>query len=77
MGAQWYDSMIAVRSCDKKHARISNSYGRVESDHQLWFHGGTFMPVNGESENLKYSIGLFEALGKKFNVINNNSDDFF
>jgi len=73
MGAQWYDSMIAIPGCDKNMPGALIAMGRVNRP-ALMVYGGTIHSGRWKGEHLNI-VSAFEALGKKFN--NAISDEDF
>jgi dihydroxy-acid dehydratase len=73
MGAQWYDSMIAVVGCDKNMPGSVIAMGRVNRP-SIMVYGGTIHSGKWKGESLNI-VSAFEALGKKFNNTI-TSDDF-
>lgn len=65
MGAQWYDSMIAVVGCDKNMPGSVIAMGRVNRP-SIMVYGGTIHSGKWKGESLNI-VSAFEALGKKFN----------
>jgi dihydroxy-acid dehydratase len=65
MGAQWYDSMIAVVGCDKNMPGSIIAMGRVNRP-SIMVYGGTIHSGKWKGESLNI-VSAFEALGKKFN----------
>ncbi len=65
MGAQWYDSMIAVVGCDKNMPGSVIAMGRVNRP-SIMVYGGTIHSGKWKGESLNF-VSAFEALGKKFN----------
>jgi dihydroxy-acid dehydratase len=65
MGAQWYDSLIAVPGCDKNMPGALIAMGRVNRP-ALMVYGGTIHSGKWKGESLNI-VSAFEALGKKFN----------
>ena len=65
MGAQWYDSMIAIPGCDKNMPGAIIAMGRVNRP-SIMVYGGTIHSGKWKGESLNI-VSAFEALGKKFN----------
>ncbi|MEM8521274.1 dihydroxy-acid dehydratase [Flavobacterium sp. PL12] len=65
MGAQWYDSMIAIPGCDKNMPGAIIAMGRVNRP-AIMVYGGTIHSGKWKGESLNI-VSAFEALGKKFN----------
>src|SRR6187431_541429 len=65
MGAQWYDSLIAIPGCDKNMPGALIAMGRVNRP-ALMVYGGTIHSGKWKGESLNI-VSAFEALGKKFN----------
>ena len=65
MGAQWYDSMIAIPGCDKNMPGAVMAMGRVNRP-SIMVYGGTIHSGKWKGESLNI-VSAFEALGKKFN----------
>lgn len=65
MGAQWYDSMIAVVGCDKNMPGSVIAMGRVNRP-SIMVYGGTIHSGKWKGESLNI-VSAFEALGKKIN----------
>jgi dihydroxy-acid dehydratase len=65
MGAQWYDSMIAIPGCDKNMPGALIAMGRVNRP-SIMVYGGTIHSGKWKGESLNI-VSSFEALGKKFN----------
>nr|WP_315175278.1 dihydroxy-acid dehydratase [uncultured Flavobacterium sp.] len=72
MGAQWYDSMIAVVGCDKNMPGSVIAMGRVNRP-SIMVYGGTIHSGKWKGETLNI-VSAFEALGKKFNNTISNED---
>jgi dihydroxy-acid dehydratase len=64
MGAQWYDSLIAIPGCDKNMPGALIAMGRVNRP-ALMVYGGTIHSGKWKGESLNI-VSAFEALGKKF-----------
>jgi dihydroxy-acid dehydratase len=64
MGAQWYDSMIAVVGCDKNMPGSVIAMGRLNRP-AIMVYGGTIHSGKWKGESLNI-VSAFEALGKKF-----------
>lgn len=64
MGAQWYDSLIAIPGCDKNMPGALIAMGRVNRP-ALMVYGGTIHSGRWKGEHLNI-VSAFEALGKKF-----------
>jgi dihydroxy-acid dehydratase len=73
MGAQWYDSLIAIPGCDKNMPGALIAMGRVNRP-ALMVYGGTIHSGKWKGESLNI-VSAFEALGKKFQ--NTISDEDF
>lgn len=73
MGAQWYDSLIAIPGCDKNMPGALIAMGRVNRP-ALMVYGGTINSGRWKGEHLNI-VSAFEALGKKFQ--NTISDEDF
>lgn len=73
MGAQWYDSLIAIPGCDKNMPGALIAMGRVNRP-ALMVYGGTIHSGRWKGEHLNI-VSAFEALGKKFK--NTISDEDF
>ncbi|MBD0725252.1 dihydroxy-acid dehydratase [Flavobacterium sp. L1I52] len=65
MGAQWYDSMIAIPGCDKNMPGAVIAMGRVNRP-AIMVYGGTIHSGKWKGESLNI-VSAFEALGKKLN----------
>lgn len=65
MGAQWYDSMIAIPGCDKNMPGAIMAMGRVNRP-AIMVYGGTIHSGKWKGESLNI-VSAFEALGKKLN----------
>ncbi|WP_166924167.1 dihydroxy-acid dehydratase [Flavobacterium poyangense] len=65
MGAQWYDSLIAIPGCDKNMPGALIAMGRVNRP-AIMVYGGTIHSGKWKGESLNI-VSAFEALGKKFN----------
>lgn len=65
MGAQWYDSMIAIPGCDKNMPGAVMAMGRVNRP-AIMVYGGTIHSGKWKGESLNI-VSAFEALGKKLN----------
>ncbi|WP_188050945.1 dihydroxy-acid dehydratase [Flavobacterium sp. GP15] len=65
MGAQWYDSLIAIPGCDKNMPGAIMAMGRVNRP-AIMVYGGTIHSGKWKGESLNI-VSAFEALGKKFN----------
>lgn len=65
MGAQWYDSLIAIPGCDKNMPGALMAMGRVNRP-AIMVYGGTIHSGKWKGESLNI-VSAFEALGKKFN----------
>lgn len=65
MGAQWYDSLIAIPGCDKNMPGAIMAMGRVNRP-AIMVYGGTIHSGKWKEESLNI-VSAFEALGKKFN----------
>ncbi|MCF8330630.1 MAG: dihydroxy-acid dehydratase [Crocinitomicaceae bacterium] len=65
MGAQWYDSLIAIPGCDKNMPGAVMAMGRVNRP-AIMVYGGTIHSGKWKGESLNI-VSAFEALGKKFN----------
>ncbi len=73
MGAQWYDSLIAIPGCDKNMPGSVIAMGRVNRP-SIMVYGGSIHSGKWKGESLNI-VSAFEALGKKFsNTI--SPDDF-
>ncbi|MBC5838731.1 dihydroxy-acid dehydratase [Flavobacterium muglaense] len=73
MGAQWYDSLIAIPGCDKNMPGSVIAMGRVNRP-AIMVYGGSIHSGKWKGESLNI-VSAFEALGKKFsNTI--SPDDF-
>ncbi|MCV9933849.1 dihydroxy-acid dehydratase [Flavobacterium sp. LS1R47] len=64
MGAQWYDSLIAIPGCDKNMPGALIAMGRVNRP-ALMVYGGSIHSGKWKGESLNI-VSAFEALGKKF-----------
>jgi dihydroxy-acid dehydratase len=73
MGAQWYDSMIALPGCDKNMPGALIAMGRVNRP-AIMVYGGSIHSGTWKGESLNI-VSAFEALGKKLQ--NNISDEDF
>ncbi|KFF15065.1 dihydroxy-acid dehydratase [Flavobacterium hydatis] len=73
MGAQWYDSLIAIPGCDKNMPGALIAMGRVNRP-ALMVYGGSIHSGKWKGESLNI-VSAFEALGKKFQ--NTISDEDF
>jgi len=73
MGAQWYDSMIAIPGCDKNMPGALIAMGRVNRP-AIMVYGGSIHSGTWKGESLNI-VSAFEALGKKLQ--NNISDEDF
>lgn len=65
VGAQWYDSLIAVVGCDKNMPGSVMAMGRINRP-SIMVYGGTIHSGKWKGESLNI-VSAFEALGKKFN----------
>jgi dihydroxy-acid dehydratase len=65
MGAQWYDSMIAIPGCDKNMPGSIIAMGRLNRP-AIMVYGGSIHSGKWKGESLNI-VSAFEALGKKFN----------
>lgn len=65
MGAQWYDSMIAVVGCDKNMPGSIIAMGRLNRP-AIMLYGGTIHSGSWKGQSLNI-VSAFEALGKKMN----------
>ena len=63
MGAQWYDSMIAIPGCDKNMPGALIAMGRVNRP-AIMVYGGSIHSGTWKGESLNI-VSAFEALGKK------------
>lgn len=72
MGAQWYDSLIAIPGCDKNMPGALIAMGRVNRP-ALMVYGGTINSGRWKGEHLNI-VSAFEALGKKFNKTISDED---
>jgi dihydroxy-acid dehydratase len=72
MGAQWYDSLIAIPGCDKNMPGALIAMGRVNRP-ALMVYGGTIHSGKWKGESLNI-VSAFEALGKKFQSTISNED---
>ncbi|MGL5112710.1 MAG: dihydroxy-acid dehydratase [Flavobacterium sp.] len=63
MGAQWYDSMIAIPGCDKNMPGALIAMGRVNRP-AIMVYGGSIHSGEWKGEKLNI-VSAFEALGKK------------
>jgi dihydroxy-acid dehydratase len=56
-GAQYYDGLIAVVGCDKKHAGLHNGYGQIKSScyYGLWWHHCRW---SLQRPRVKYCVGF-------------------
>jgi dihydroxy-acid dehydratase len=72
MGAQWYDSLIAIPGCDKNMPGALIAMGRVNRP-ALMVYGGTIHSGRWKGEHLNI-VSAFEALGKKFNKAISDED---
>ena len=63
MGAQWYDSMIAIPGCDKNMPGALIAMGRVNRP-SIMVYGGSIHSGEWKGEKLNI-VSAFEALGKK------------
>jgi dihydroxy-acid dehydratase len=72
MGAQWYDSLIAIPGCDKNMPGALIAMGRVNRP-ALMVYGGTIHSGKWKGESLNI-VSAFEALGKKFQNTISNED---
>lgn len=73
MGAQWYDSLIAIPGCDKNMPGALIAMGRVNRP-AIMVYGGSIHSGKWKGESLNI-VSAFEALGKKFQ--NTISDEDF
>lgn len=64
MGAQWYDSLIAIPGCDKNMPGAIIAMGRVNRP-AIMVYGGSIHSGKWKGESLNI-VSAFEALGKKF-----------
>jgi dihydroxy-acid dehydratase len=64
MGAQWYDSLIAIPGCDKNMPGSIMAMGRLNRP-AIMVYGGSIHSGKWKGESLNI-VSAFEALGKKF-----------
>lgn len=64
VGAQWYDSLIAIPGCDKNMPGALIAMGRLNRP-ALMVYGGSIHSGKWKGESLNI-VSAFEALGKKF-----------